>query len=66
MVNSVLVNSGRSCISCSGIWASRHTEDIAEALETIQPMLRSIVRDQGNWDLDRLEERLTVLLGEDK
>jgi len=41
-------------------------KDIAEALETIQPILRSIVRDQGNWDLDRLEERLTVLLGEDK
>jgi acyl-CoA reductase-like NAD-dependent aldehyde dehydrogenase len=32
MVDSVLVNSGRSCISCSGIWASRHTEAIAEAL----------------------------------
>ena len=32
MVDSVLVNSGRSCISCSGIWASRHTEEIAEAL----------------------------------
>ena len=32
MVDSVLVNSGRSCINCSGIWASRHTEAIAEAL----------------------------------
>lgn len=32
MVDSVLVNSGRSCISCSGIWASRHTRAIAEAL----------------------------------
>jgi acyl-CoA reductase-like NAD-dependent aldehyde dehydrogenase len=32
MVDSVLINSGRSCISCSGIWASRHTEEIAEAL----------------------------------
>lgn len=32
MVESVFVNSGRSCISCSGIWASRHTEDIAEAI----------------------------------
>jgi acyl-CoA reductase-like NAD-dependent aldehyde dehydrogenase len=32
MIDSVLVNSGRSCISCSGIWASRHTRDIAEAL----------------------------------
>ena len=40
MVDSVLVNSGRSCISCSGIWASRHTEDIAEALaERLGPIV---------------------------
>lgn len=32
MVESVLSNAGRSCINCSGIWASRHTEEIAEAL----------------------------------
>jgi len=32
MVESVLSNSGRSCINCSGIWASRHTEAIAEAI----------------------------------
>ena len=32
MVDSVLVNSGRSCISCSGIWASRHTKEIAKAI----------------------------------
>ena len=32
MVDSVLVNSGRSCISCSGIWVSRHSKEIAEAL----------------------------------
>jgi acyl-CoA reductase-like NAD-dependent aldehyde dehydrogenase len=32
MVESVFVNSGRSCINCSGIWASRHTRDIANAL----------------------------------
>jgi acyl-CoA reductase-like NAD-dependent aldehyde dehydrogenase len=32
MVDSVLVNSGRGCINCSGIWASRHTKAIAEAL----------------------------------
>ena len=32
MVDSVYVNSGRSCISCSGIWASRHTEEIADAM----------------------------------
>ncbi|HUG44665.1 MAG TPA: aldehyde dehydrogenase family protein [Acidobacteriota bacterium] len=32
MVDSVLLNSGRSCINCSGIWASRHSERIAEAI----------------------------------
>ena len=32
MVDSVLVNSGRSCINCSGIWAPRHTREIAAAL----------------------------------
>jgi acyl-CoA reductase-like NAD-dependent aldehyde dehydrogenase len=32
MVDSVYVNGGRSCINCSGIWASRHTQQIAEAL----------------------------------
>src|SRR6058998_4328409 len=32
MVDSVYVNSGRGCINCSGIWASRHTREIAQAL----------------------------------
>ncbi len=32
MVESILSNSGRSCINCSGIWASRHTKEIAQAL----------------------------------
>src|SRR6184192_1176988 len=32
MVDSVLLNSGRSCINCSGIWASRRTREIADAL----------------------------------
>lgn len=32
MVESIFSNSGRSCINCSGIWASRHTEEIAQAL----------------------------------
>jgi len=32
MVESVLLNSGRSCINCSGIWASRHSRDIADAI----------------------------------
>ncbi len=32
MVDSVLINSGRSCINCSGIWTPRHGKEIAEAL----------------------------------
>lgn len=32
MVDSVLVNSGRGCINCSGIWVSRHGKKIAEAI----------------------------------
>ncbi len=32
MVDSILVNSGRSCINCSGIWAPRHTREIAAAI----------------------------------
>lgn len=32
MADSVYKNSGRGCINCSGIWASRHTEEIAQAL----------------------------------
>jgi acyl-CoA reductase-like NAD-dependent aldehyde dehydrogenase len=32
MADSVFLNSGRGCINCSGIWASRHTEEIAQAL----------------------------------
>ena len=31
MVESVFVNSGRGCINCSAIWASRHTREIADA-----------------------------------
>ena len=42
MVDSVLVNSGRGCINCSGIWVSRHARQIAEALAErmgpIQPL----------------------------
>ena len=32
MADSVYLNSGRGCINCSGVWASRHTKEIAEAL----------------------------------
>jgi len=32
IVDSVYLNSGRGCINCSGVWASRHTREIAEAI----------------------------------
>jgi acyl-CoA reductase-like NAD-dependent aldehyde dehydrogenase len=32
MADSVFLNSGRGCINCSGVWASRHTREIARAL----------------------------------
>lgn len=39
MVESVHINSGRGCINCSGIWASRHTREIAQAIaERIGPI----------------------------
>jgi acyl-CoA reductase-like NAD-dependent aldehyde dehydrogenase len=42
MVESVYINGGRSCINCSGIWASRHTREIADAiakrLAAIEPL----------------------------
>lgn len=48
------------------IQAREHVEvlrDILESVKEIPPMLRSIIRDQGRWDLDRLEERLRDVLG---
>ena len=42
MVDSVFLNSGRGCINCSGIWASRRTREIADAiagrLAAVRPM----------------------------
>jgi hypothetical protein len=36
--------------------------DILDTIGEINPMLRSIIRDQGKWDLDRLEERIRETL----
>ncbi len=39
MAESIYINSGRGCINCSGVWASRHTKEIAQALaERIGPV----------------------------
>ncbi len=32
IIDSIASNGGRSCINCSGVWASRHTLEIAKAL----------------------------------
>lgn len=32
MATSIAINSGRGCINCSGVWASRNTKEIADAL----------------------------------
>ncbi len=39
--------------------------DILDTISDIDPLLRSIVRDQGKWDLDRLEERIRDVLRDD-
>jgi acyl-CoA reductase-like NAD-dependent aldehyde dehydrogenase len=39
IADSIYLNSGRGCINCSGVWASRHTKEIAQALaEKIGPI----------------------------
>ena len=40
--------------------------DILDTIAEVNPMLRSIVRDQGNWDIDRMEERIREVLGEEE
>lgn len=40
--------------------------DILDTISEINPILRSIIRDQGHWDIDRLEERLTEILEEEE
>ena len=36
--------------------------DIMESIADIAPMLRSIINDQGGWNLDRLEEQMKEML----
>ena len=37
MADSIYLNSGRGCINTSGVWASRHTKEIAAALKMVRP-----------------------------
>lgn len=40
--------------------------DILDTIEDIDPMLRAIIRQQGGWDLNRLEERIQDILSEEE
>lgn len=51
MVDSVFANSGRGCINCSGIWASRHTRAIADALAERLAAVRPLPPDDPDASL---------------
>lgn len=40
--------------------------DILETVREIDPMLRKIVQQQGDWDLDRLERRIFETISEEE
>jgi acyl-CoA reductase-like NAD-dependent aldehyde dehydrogenase len=51
MVESVFTNSGRGCINASGIWASRHTAEIADALAQRLAKVEPLPPDNPNAEL---------------
>jgi acyl-CoA reductase-like NAD-dependent aldehyde dehydrogenase len=51
MVDSVFLNSGRGCINCSGIWASRHTREIADAIAERLAKIEALPPDDENASL---------------
>ena len=51
MVDSVFANSGRGCINCSGIWASRHTREIADAMAKRLAAIRPLPADHPEASL---------------
>lgn len=40
-------------------------EDILDTIDRLDPVIRRIIRDQAQWDLDRLEERIRDGLGDE-
>jgi hypothetical protein len=40
--------------------------DILDTITEIDPLLRSIIRDQGKWDLDKLEDRIRETLHDEE
>jgi acyl-CoA reductase-like NAD-dependent aldehyde dehydrogenase len=51
MTDSVFLNSGRGCINCSGIWASRHTREIANAIAGRLAAIRPLPPDHPDASL---------------
>jgi hypothetical protein len=51
MVDSVFANSGRGCINCSGIWASRHGREIADAIAERLAPVRPLAADHPEASL---------------
>src|SRR5262249_44575259 len=51
MVDSIFLNSGRGCINCSGIWASRHTRELAEAVAQRLAAVRPLPADHPQASL---------------
>jgi acyl-CoA reductase-like NAD-dependent aldehyde dehydrogenase len=51
MVDSVFGNSGRGCINCSGIWASRHGREIADAIARRLSSIRPLPADHPDSSL---------------
>ena len=51
MVESVFTNGGRGCINTSGIWASRHTREIAEAIALRLADVRPLAHDDPDASL---------------
>ena len=40
--------------------------DIQDTIRDINPLLRSIIRDQGKWDLDKLEDQIREVLNDEE
>jgi acyl-CoA reductase-like NAD-dependent aldehyde dehydrogenase len=51
MIDSVFLNSGRGCINCSSIWASRHTREIADAIAARLASVRPLPPDHPDASL---------------
>src|ERR671911_2986912 len=51
MVDSVFLNSGRGCINCSGIWVSRNSREIADALARRLAAIQALPPDDPNASL---------------